>query len=138
MSTSTPSTLRGNFVFVRADELRLLIPQDQVGAAEYRTGAGQGEEGDRAYAALSAGMTLLDDCPAERFVVTTLGGNSEGPAWCWNELQVLIGIELKPHPLPATLVGPSTPVGYYAEHQGEIAFLCDAARLQEFALASRN
>jgi hypothetical protein len=135
MSNHNATTVRGNFVFVRADGLRLMLPQEQVGAAEYRRA---GEEGGRIYAALSAGMTLLDDCPPERFVVTTLGDGSDGVAWCWNELQVLIGIELHPRPLPATLVGPSTPVGHYVEHAGELAFLCDAPRLQAFALASGN
>jgi hypothetical protein len=141
--------LRGNFVLLRADTLRLLLPQEEVGAAEYLEARPEstGEPGllrlatdhdERGFAALSAQMTLLPQCPAERFVVAALGDGSDGLGWCWDDLKVLIDIELQPQPIPAVLVAPDAPVDHYAEHAGELAFLCSARRLTEFALASRS
>jgi hypothetical protein len=145
---SSPATLRGNFVLLRAGALRVLLPQGDVGAAEYLPARPQptgepgilrveGSEG-RCFAALSAGMTLLDECPAERFVVATLGSESDGLAWCWDDLQVLIDLELKPRPLPQVLLAPSTPVTQYAEVAGDIVYVCGAQPLAAFALASRR
>ena len=160
MTHQAPMSLRGNFVLLRADTLRLLLPQSQVGHAAYldgrprptgkpglmRLGQHEGErggEGDggglRRFAALSADMTLLAECPANRFVVASLGeGNesNESLAWCWDELQVLIDVELHPRTLPSVLVAPHTPVEGYVEHAGELAYLCDGNRVAEFALAS--
>ncbi|MEO5670257.1 MAG: hypothetical protein ABIR26_06150 [Ramlibacter sp.] len=149
MPTLSLPPLRGNFVLVRADGLRLLFPQEQVGAAGYLEGRPEpgaepgllrlpSESEEQSYAALSSEMTLLPECPPERFVVTRLGDGAGGIGWCWNELQVLIGIELQPRPLPACLVAPTTPALSYVEHGGELAFVCDAQRLHDFALARRS
>ncbi|HSV52352.1 MAG TPA: hypothetical protein VLJ57_09565 [Burkholderiaceae bacterium] len=136
----------GNYILLRADTLRLLLPQHEVGAAEYLEAVpGPGETpgllrhrdapGERQFAALSAQMTLLPLCPADRFVVTALGEHGNDLAWCWNDVQVLIDVQLQPRPIPAALLAPNTPVDQYVEHAGEIAFLCSARRLREFALA---
>lgn len=142
--------LSGHYVMLRADTLRLLLPQHEVGAAEYILGATlePGDEpgllrqadgqGAHRFAALSAQMTLLPRCPSDRFVATALGEDSEGMAWCWNEVQVLINVELQARQLPAVLLAPHTPVEQYALHAGEIVYLCSARRLREFALARRN
>lgn len=146
---SPASSLRGNFIMLRADTLRLLLPQHEVGAAEYLvTGPTSGDEaaglqptasgGKRRLAALSAQMTLLPHCPTDRFVVTPLGEVDDDLGWCWNELRVLIDVELQPQPVPAVLHAPTTPVDQYAVHDGEIAFLCSASRLRAYALASRS
>lgn len=145
--TQPQAPLRGNFVLLRADTLRLLLPQEEVGAAEYLDSRPQataepgllrltGEGQERCFAALSAQMTLLPQCPDERFVVATLGHGSEKLGWCWDELQVLIDVVVQPHPLPTVLVAPHTPVDCYALHDGELTFLCSADRLTEFALAT--
>jgi hypothetical protein len=148
--TASPAgKLRGNYVMLRADTLRLLLPQHEVGAAEYLVAgpasandAGLSQPtasaGKRPLAALSAQMTLLPQCPADRFVVTPLGDAADELGWCWNELRVLIDVELQPQPLPAVLHTPTTPVDQYAEHDGEIAYLCSASRLRAYALASRS
>ena len=146
MINATPASLRGNFVMLRADTLRVLLPQSEVGAAEYLEERPQptGEPGllrlpddtcNRKFAALSGRMTLLAACPDGRFVAATLGGREE-PAWCWDELKVLIDTELHPKPLPAVLVTPLTPVESYVEYEGSLAYLCSAGRLAGFALQS--
>jgi hypothetical protein len=131
MSFTSPETLRGNFVLLRAGRLRLLLPQQDVGAAEYL----DTETAERSLVALSARMTLLPERPPERFVVAPLNDGSE-LGWCWDELQVLIDIELKPQPLPPSLLTRQTPVSHYVEHEGELAYLCSAQRLSEFALTT--
>lgn len=149
MPTLTPAPLRGNFVMLRAETLRLLLPQTEVGAAEYleirpEPTAEPGhlalpdEAAARRFVAMSAQMTLLPHCPADRFVVAAIGDSCNSPGWCWDELQVLIDVELQPQPLPAVLLAAETPVDGYAEHSGEIAYLCSARRLAEFALKTRN
>jgi hypothetical protein len=152
-SPASISVLSGHYVMLRADTLRLLLPQHEVGAAEHILGATL-EPGDEAgllrqadgpsarpFAALSAQMTLLPRCPPDRFVATALGEGGEGTdgiAWCWNEVQVLINVELQPRQLPAVLLAPHAPVEQYVEHAGEIVYLCSARRLREFALGQRN
>jgi hypothetical protein len=148
MSEADTETVRGNFVLLRAGTLRLLLPQEDVGAAEYlearpvpgaRPGVMRLEQDgtSRRLVAPSARMALLAECPAERFVVATLSGG-DGTLWCWDDLQVLIEVQLRTVPIPPVLVAPHTPVDRYAEHQGEIAFMCSARHLAEFALASES
>jgi hypothetical protein len=131
MSIESSGKLRGNFVLLRAGALRLLLPQDGVGAAEYL----DGDATDRPLAALSAQMTLLAERPPGRFIVAPLNDGSE-LGWCWDELQVLIGIELEPRALPASLLTPQTPVSHYVEYEGALAYLCDAQRVSRFALTA--
>lgn len=127
-----------------ADTLTLLLPQHEVGAIEYlenelECGEAPGifrlpdEQNGRWFAALSAQMTLLPVCPAERFIVTSLGNQDLG--WCWSALRVLIDVELTFLPLPAVLIAPDTPVGQYVEFEGKFSYLCSARQLSAFALA---
>ena len=135
--------LHGDFVLLRSGRLRLLLPQAEVGAAEYLDPRPLPSErpglllaGDRCVAALSEQMTLLPECPPARFIVAALGDGAERIGWCWDELRVLIGVDLTAIALPPMLVGAHTPVDRYAEHDGELAYLCSAERLAGFALAS--
>jgi hypothetical protein len=139
---------RGNYVLLTADGLRLVLPQHEVGTTEYLDGvleAGdepgllklQGLESALRFAALSTRMTLLPHCPSERFLVTSFRGGNEDINWCWNELKVLINVELQPQALPAVLLTPDTPVEHYVEIEGKLAFLCSADQLRKFALAPR-
>jgi hypothetical protein len=148
MSQAISEMVRGNFVLLRAGSLRLLLPQEDVGAAEYldvrpvpgaQTGVMLLEQDGavRRLVAPSARMALLAECPTDRFVAATLSGDDD-TLWCWDDLQVLIDVELRTDPIPPVLVAPHTPVDRYAEHQGEIAFLCSARRLAGFALASER
>ncbi len=143
------ATQRGNYVMLIADTLHLVLPQQEVGAAEYLEGkleAGgesgfmrlHGDEHPRRYAALSAMMTLHPLCPADRFMVTWLGEDGDDLGWCWNELQILIDVELRPQPVPKVLLAPNSPVDQYVEFDGKLAFLCNAQQLRTFAFASRS
>lgn len=139
--------LQGDFVLLRAGALRLLLPREEVGAAEYletrpepRPGEPlllqPGDADGRPFAALSERMTLLPDCPADRFVVTTFTEDALGIGWCWDEMRVLIAAELRPQALPPALASAGSPVDGYVEHDGGIAWLAQAGRLAAFALDS--
>jgi hypothetical protein len=94
--------VKGNYVMLRAGALRLVLPQDEVGAAHYL------EEAER------------ED--KNRFVAVELGDAT----WCWDELRVLIEFELQPVTLPPALRGAGSPFESYIELDGEPAFLCHA------------
>jgi hypothetical protein len=140
---------RGNYVLLTADSLQLLLPQDEVGAAEYLDGeleAGEepglmklkGKDDPRRFAALSPQMTLLPHCPPGRFLVTPLGNESDGLFWCWDELKILIDVKLPINPLPAVLLTPAPPVDRYVELDGRLAFMCSARQMKSYALAART
>lgn len=140
------AALRGNYVLLTSDTLRLLLPQHEVGAAEFLDGALEassepgllklaGDDGARRYAALSRHMTLLPHCPPERFLVASLGDGDNDLGWCWDELQILIDVELQPQPVPNVLIAPNTPVRQYVEFEGKLAYLCSAQQLRTYALA---
>jgi hypothetical protein len=142
------ATLRGNYVLLSADTLHLLLPQHEVGAAEFLHGVLEasnepglltlaGDDSHRRYAALSRQMTLLPHCPRERFLVAPLGDDDE-LGWCWDELRILIDVELRPQRLPNVLIAPNTPVDRYVEFDGKLAYLCTARQLRSFALGPRN
>lgn len=140
---------RGNYVLLTADTLNLIFPQHEVGEVGYLEGAlhagdepgllqMSGDESTRRFAALSTHMTLLPHCPSDRFLVASIGDENEDLGWCWKELRLLADVELQPHPLPAVLLTPDSPVSHYVDFEGKVAFLCSARQLSAFALASRN
>jgi hypothetical protein len=149
--TSTLPALRGNFVLLKADGLQLLLPQQDVGAAEYLDSAprdsGQPglfeldspEEGGatRFVAALSANMDLLPEYPQGRFLLTSFEAQG-GMLMCWNEVKVLIDTELHPQRMPDSMLPPDAPVREYVEMGDSLAFVCSAERLLEHAFEARS
>jgi hypothetical protein len=127
--------MRGNYVMLRAGDLRLVLPQEDVGAAHYLDGE-TGENAAPGYEALSADMKPMHMRPRESFIACELHGGPEGIAWCWDDLRVLIDVELVPVPLPQVLRGTGSPVQAYVELDGEPAFLGNAADVCRYALAS--
>ena len=136
--------IRGNYVLLRADGLRIVLPQRDIRSTDYmmsRPVRMDGENGllhvpgstDAAvYVAVSAGMQLLEECPADRFISTVLQGLDVH--WCWSDVRVLLNAELHPLPLPVSLIAPGTPVREVVAVGGEWAYMCSAETLQQFAL----
>ena len=136
--------IRGNYVLLRADGLRLVLPQRDIRSTDYmmsRPVRMDGENGllhvpgstDAAvYVAVSAGMQLLEECPADRFISTVLQGLDVH--WCWSDVRVLLNAELHPLPLPVSVIAPGTPVREVVAVGGEWAYMCSAETLQQFAL----
>jgi hypothetical protein len=135
MTLAAARALRGNFVIVRADRLRLLLPQDGVGAAAYRDPGGAQEQ---PVLALSEHMRLLPDCPQDRFLVTPIRTPVGEIAFAWTAVKVLIDAQLDARALPATLVSQRAPLKEFVEVDGEVAFCCDEKSIAEYALANRS
>ncbi|WP_226986065.1 hypothetical protein [Ramlibacter tataouinensis] len=141
MSADLP---QGAWVMLRAGSLRLLLPHGELGEASYlevrpQPGAVPGllEEptpGTRRFVALSEDMKPLPQCPSGRFVATAFAGDRDGLLWCWDEVQMMNGAQLKARPVPAVLRTGSTPVTHFVEQADGLAYLCSAARLRAFAL----
>lgn len=143
--TQDNQSVTGDFVWLRAGDLCLVLPREDVGDPSYSefrpAPVGEtcyffqpGEDENQRYVAMSADMTLLDACPPDRFIVAPIRGSDVG--WYWSELRVLIGVTLRLHTLPVTLVAPDTPVEAWVEHRGELAYMTRAERLLDYALVA--
>ena len=139
--------LRGNFMLLRADTLRLVLPQADILSTEHFDAKGNAEEhdgfvllphgrGSLRVGALSDRMALSKPFPRERFMVTVLAG--EEVAWAWSDVKVLADARLEPLALPPALLLPDAPVDACIEDEDGIAFLCTGRRLASFALARRG
>lgn len=144
-----PARVGGNFVLLRAGALRLLLPRQDVGAAEYieheprPTGVpglfehGQGD-GLRHVVALSEQMRALPNLPGSRFVLTKLMADKGELSFAWNEVQVLIDAQFERHALPPVMQAPGAPIEAYVERDGEVLLCTTAARvLSHVAAAAR-
>lgn len=144
---ASATALHGNFVMLRADTLRLLLPQREVGAAEHIEGAprpgsagglfefGTGDDA-MAVVALSGRMEPLATWPRERFVVTRLAAGDAELSFAWNEARVLIDARLERRPLPAAMRVAGAPIEGYVEHEGELLFCTTARHVIEAACAA--
>jgi hypothetical protein len=148
LTSHSKKVLHGNYVLLTADTLHLLVPQYDVGEAEYLEGtqeAGdeygllkfQGTKNTRRYAALSAQMTMLPNNPPDRFLATTIGEDNMDISWSWNELRILINVEFKLMTIPKILLTPNSPVDQYVEFDNRLAYLCSAKQLSKFAFEQR-
>jgi hypothetical protein len=134
------SAVRGNFVLLVADSLRLLLPQEDVVALE-RLGSNQfpdsasglfpyrQDEQVGQIVALSEQLLPLRVFPRERFLLSRLISAEHDFFLAWNEVRVLIDIELKPQPLPAVMQVPGAPIEAYVELDGMLVLCSTAAQL---------
>ena len=142
-------TVRGSYVLLRADGLRLLVPQSDIQSTDYmqaRPELIEGESGllhvpgsadGAVYVAIASDMRLLDECPGDRFVSTRFHGGVD-VQWCWSEVRVLIDVQLQCQPLPPVLLAPHTPVREMAAQGDEWAYLCTVDMLQQFVLSQKE
>lgn len=148
LTDPTPSPVRGNFVLLTADTLRLLLPQSDVGQASYldeepRDSGLDGlfeigsPDAPRLAAALSPQLRPLPKFPGKRFVLTGLTAQDD-IVLAWDEVKVLIDIELRPRPLPGPCLSPEAPLREYVEIGAGLAFCCSGERLLTYAFAGRS
>jgi hypothetical protein len=140
MTQETTITMRGDYVLLRADRLRLLVPQRTVLGTDYRDQTPRPTDlpGVHALAdvagvtrrvvALSEDMQPLENFPADRFLLTRLSADPDC-AMAWNEVRVLIDTELSFHDLPDVLKGVTQRVDAYVELDGELAFCTTPDRI---------
>ena len=145
LSYNTPTELRGNLVLLRADTLRLLLPQSEVGAARHLDATPlpgeqpglfehRGAEGNQTLMALSGAMRPLHSYPASRFVITPIRSTHGVVLFAWDEVSILIDAHLQARPVPAGLVSRNSAVQHFVELGDKIAFCCNAQGLTDFAL----
>jgi hypothetical protein len=141
---------KGNFVLLTAGNLQLLLPQEDVGVADYLAEPPEpteqpgvfamhvDDEGVTHYvAALSPRMTLLAALPPERFLLTMFPAQP-GVWMCWDDVNILIDTEITPHALPPAMIGPDSPLTAYVELGDKLAFLCSAERLLAQTFPARS
>ncbi len=137
-------------MLLRAGRLQLLLPQVEVGAAEFLDGAVQPSlergffevaSGDgqpsRLLVALSDRMDLLAEPPQARFLMTAFPVRP-GILMCWDGVQVLLDVDITPRALPPAMMAPGTPVSEYVEFGEEIAFVGDADRLLAHVFSAQD
>ncbi|HEY0887326.1 MAG TPA: hypothetical protein VGE20_18675 [Ramlibacter sp.] len=135
------STGRGNFVVLRAGSLRLLLPHEDVAAAEHlgEPPAGPAHAGifelevlgeRRAVVALSERLRPLERFPAGRFVLARLHGGEA--SFAWDEVRVLIDAAVDPRPLPPAMRA-GGPIDGYVQLGGELLLCATAPRVLAYA-----
>jgi hypothetical protein len=135
MSTALKANrLQGDHVLLRADSLRLLVPREDVGAADHLESAGHSEG---LLLALSERMTPLPSPPPGRFVVTAFASRP-GVQLLWDEVRMLIDPALAVEELPVAMRAPDSPLTRYVQLDGEPIFCCNAEQLLGHALAGRH
>jgi hypothetical protein len=142
--------IRGDYVLLRADSLHLLVPQRDVLLTEYREQMPQATSGagiftmadasgtEQPVAALSSQMTLLEQFPEDRLLLTRFAGAGRRAALAWSEVRVLIDTELELHALPDIMRNDAGPIEAYVELDRELAFCTTAQRLFPGALAESD
>lgn len=144
---STEAVAAGSYVLLRAQELRLLLPQPDVGVAEYlehepvpTTEPGlfeytNGLQG-RIVAALSPALRPLERFPRGRFVMTPLQTGAGELCLAWDEVRVLIDARLDARPLPPAMRTADGPIEGWCELDGQVLLCTTAPRLLAYALAN--
>lgn len=140
----------GNFVLLRADNIRLLFPESQIGVPEYlqdnlsvvdgADGMGlfcvNNEKNGHVYMALSDQIQILKEPPVNRSVVTPIRSAEGGEVrWCWSEVKNISQHSVYLQTLAPAMLVSDTLVSHFAEVDGNLAFLCDAGQLLHHALA---
>lgn len=145
-SAPTKKTLSGNHVLVRADNLRLLLPQQDVVSTDYLQGRPELMDAQTnllhvpdatdgaVYVSMDENMRLMPKAPEDRFVTTSLQGVEV--RWCWTEVRVILGEDIDTWTLPPVLLSPYTPVREIAAIGSEWVYACSAEVLQQYVLAA--
>lgn len=133
--------MRGDFVLLRADDLRLLLPQKDVSSTDYIEHTPEPSNTHGVYLlrnpdgtehqviALSGSMGMLGSYPSERFLLTRHGDASQDFSLAWSDVQVLIDTELEFHALPAVMQRDGALIDAYVKIDGELVFCTTAPRL---------
>lgn len=148
MMDQTTPTEQSQYVLLRADALRLLIPQEEIGAIGHLDSlpepsgmpgllAVPGED-STCYVVLSEDFRLLEHCPDDRFV-TTLIHMEDGmdTNWCWSEARVLLDFEPQVHEVPEVLLTEGSPLRRYTIMDEQPVFVCSVETLQQLALGAQ-
>lgn len=148
LSATASAHISADLVLLRADTLRIVVPQHELGPAEYLAEPARptGEPGQfevltsdgvlHRIVALSAHMTPLPEIPHERFVITSFSNLPEF-LLAWNEVRILSGRHFVPTELPEVMCAPASPFRQFVEIDGALAFCCSAETLLVHAMGTQ-
>lgn len=87
---------------------------------------------DEHYIALSSRLELMDYCPKQRFILTTFVGSEW--QWCWDDVNVLLDVQLDIEPLPMRLSTSYTPILGLVMMDDAPVFYTTAERIFKYVL----
>ncbi|MDO5675003.1 MAG: hypothetical protein Q4G66_08825 [bacterium] len=131
----------GQYIYLRADNLRLLVPQEDMGEVEHlniqpvASGTpgllASPDDSESCFIALSDSMRLMDYCPDGRYVTTKLPP-VEGMEirCCWTEVHILIDYQPHWQDVPEILLLADSPLRHFAIMNDQPVFLCAGQALQ--------
>ncbi len=131
---------RGDFVFLRAGSLRLLMTQNEAATAVHLDSLPEptdffgffsvpGDVEGRCFVAISEKMELLDRCPKERYMATPLPVEGGILYWCWDEVRVILDREIAVSSLPTAIVTPRSPLRLFTEMDKMPVYICGGEQL---------
>lgn len=139
--------LQGDYVLLRADSLRLLVPQsnltniihlqDRLTVAEQcikdpKQLLIQQSDQEQQLLALSEDLTLLSAVPKNRFVMTQ-HTQTATIHWCWTEVQLFNHLDMKCEQLPPIVRTDITPIDAIVTlADGKQAFVCQFDNLLNY------
>ena len=132
-------------MLLRADNLRLLVPQTDIDTTEHLGSrpipsgmpgvlAVPGKD-DACFIVLSDTFQLLESCPEDRYITTKfVTDDGMESYWCWTEVRVLMDYAPQPHEVPEVLLYAGSPLHQYVVMDEQPVFLCSAQILQDLVL----
>lgn len=145
MNQTTPE--HSHYALLRAGNLRLLIPQTEIGAAEHlgTRPEASGMPGllavpgkdDACYIVPSDTLALLESCPDDRYMTTQFKAD-DGMVmhWCWSEVRMLMDYTPQLHDVPEVMLHAGSPLRQYTIMAEQPVFLCSAQVLQNLVVGA--
>lgn len=143
----TTAPEHSHYVLLRAGNLRLLLPQTEIGTAEHlgtRPEASAlpglltvpGRE-NTCFVVLSDTLQLLAHCPEDRYMTTQLKADDGMEMhWCWTEVRMLMDYAPQLHNIPEVLLHSGSPLRQYTVMADEPVYLCSAEILHSLVLGA--
>lgn len=148
-STTTQSQhIKGDYVLVRADALRLLFPLAEVVNTSYleagRYSLNSTEDlqalddpnAKPVYMAISAKMELLPEISDKRFIMTRFV--DANIFWCWNEMVILTDLNLPIQSIPANFLQAHTPLKDIVMIDDKPVFVCHSIGFFTYIFRERS
>ncbi len=148
--------LRGDYVLLRADSLRLVVCQENIISIKHLkdrkvanlhclsnrdqlfSAMNDNDNQQPVFVALSDKLALTDSIARNRYVVTTHKKNAD-ICWCWSGVQLLNHVDMPLAPMPALLCSALTPINAIVTlADGKQAFVCDFEQLLNYLTQSES
>ncbi len=143
--------IEGNFALFTIDDTKIMLPQSDVGRAEYFSSDTQWsphktKKGmfvsdnvkDCLFVFLSHDLRLESSVPSHRFIGLSLKEKQQEQdqqlIWVWSSAQILMNKQFQLIPLPDFVCKEQSPVLGYVVYNNHIVYYCDTKQLIEHSL----